>query len=79
MHLASLTSPALAGRFFTTSTTWEAYKEQKFISHSSASCKSKIRVTARLDRLQADFIWCPHSVQGANKFAEVKGFCFLRH
>ena len=62
MHLASLTSPALAGRFFTTSTTWEAYKEQKFISHSSASCKSKIRVTARLDRLQADFIWCPHSV-----------------
>ena len=79
MHPASLTSPALAGRFFTTSTPWETYKEQKFISHSSASWKSKIRVTAQSDRLQAGFIWCPHPVQGANKFAEVKGFCFLRH
>ena len=31
IELASLTSPALAGRFFTTSATWEAPKDSQFL------------------------------------------------
>ena len=32
MELASLAPPALAGRFFTTSTTWEAHKIQLILA-----------------------------------------------
>ena len=62
---------SLFGLLQQNTTDWVAYKQQKFISHSSGGWKSESRVLAwsGLGPLQvADFLLCPHMVEGGNSF-----------